>query len=119
MNIPALYTLFLESTGVSTDTRKIDQGNLFFALKGPKFNANDFAAKALEIGASIVVIDEEAFLVENDPRCFDCFTKSIQSSSASVDYSDHRTDRIKWQNDFKGAVERSAKAKIQYASYYR
>ncbi|MFT4859521.1 MAG: UDP-N-acetylmuramoyl-tripeptide--D-alanyl-D-alanine ligase [Algoriphagus sp.] len=70
MNIPALYTLFLESTGVSTDTRKIDQGNLFFALKGPNFNANDFAAKALEIGASVVVIDEEAFLVENDPRYF-------------------------------------------------
>jgi len=70
MNIPALYTLFLESTGVSTDTRKIDKGNIFFALKGPNFNANGFAAKALELGASLVVIDEEAFLVENDPRYF-------------------------------------------------
>jgi UDP-N-acetylmuramoyl-tripeptide--D-alanyl-D-alanine ligase len=70
MNISALYTLFLESTGVSTDTRKIDQGNIFFALKGPNFNANDFAAKALETGASLVVIDEEAYLVEGDKRYF-------------------------------------------------
>jgi UDP-N-acetylmuramoyl-tripeptide--D-alanyl-D-alanine ligase len=70
MNISALYTLFLESTGVSTDTRKIDQGTIFFALKGPNFNANDFAAKALETGASLVVIDEEAYLVEGDKRYF-------------------------------------------------
>jgi len=70
MNISALYTLFLESTGVSTDTRKIGQGNIFFALKGPNFNANDFAAKALETGASLVVIDEEAYLVEGDKRYF-------------------------------------------------
>jgi UDP-N-acetylmuramoyl-tripeptide--D-alanyl-D-alanine ligase len=70
MNIPALYTLFLKSSGVSTDTRKIDQGNIFFALKGPNFNANEFAAKALETGAAVVVIDEAAFLVEDDPRYF-------------------------------------------------
>jgi UDP-N-acetylmuramoyl-tripeptide--D-alanyl-D-alanine ligase len=70
MNIPALYTLFLKSSGVSTDTRKIDQGNIFFALKGPNFNANEFAAKALETGAAVVVIDDPAFLAENDPRYF-------------------------------------------------
>jgi UDP-N-acetylmuramoyl-tripeptide--D-alanyl-D-alanine ligase len=70
MNIPALYTLFLKSSGVSTDTRKIDQGNIFFALKGPNFNANEFAAKALETGAAVVVIDDAAFLAENDPRYF-------------------------------------------------
>ena len=70
MNISALYTLFLKSSGVSTDTRKIDQGNIFFALKGPNFNANEFAAKALETGAAVVVIDEAAFLVEDDPRYF-------------------------------------------------
>ncbi len=47
MNIAILYQLFLKSTGVSTDTRKIEKGNIFFALKGPNFNANEFAAKAL------------------------------------------------------------------------
>lgn len=72
MNLDILYQLFLHSTGVSTDTRKINPGNLFFALKGPSFNANDFAAKALELGASAVVIDEAAYFVEGDERYFIC-----------------------------------------------
>ena len=70
MNIESLYTHFLQSTGVSTDTRKIGQGNIFFALKGPNFNANDFAPKALEAGASLVVVDEQRVIPEGDPRYF-------------------------------------------------
>lgn len=70
MNIAILYQLFLKSTGVSTDTRKIEKGNLFFALKGPNFNANEFAAKALEMGASAVVVDEAAYFEEDDERYF-------------------------------------------------
>ena len=57
----ALLEKFLSSTGVSTDTRKIQIGNLFFALKGPNFNANALAAEALEKGASYAVIDDPAF----------------------------------------------------------
>jgi UDP-N-acetylmuramoyl-tripeptide--D-alanyl-D-alanine ligase len=72
MNLDILYQLYLTSTGISTDTRKISPGNLFFALKGPSFNANDFAAKALEMGASAVVIDEVAYLVEEDKRYVLC-----------------------------------------------
>ena len=70
MNIAILYQLFLKSTGVSTDTRKIEKGNLFFALKGPNFNANEFASKALEMGASAVVVDEAAYFEEDDERYF-------------------------------------------------
>jgi UDP-N-acetylmuramoyl-tripeptide--D-alanyl-D-alanine ligase len=72
MNLDTLYQLYLRSTGVSTDTRKISPGNLFFALKGPSFNANDFAARALEMDASGVVIDESAYLVEDDERYILC-----------------------------------------------
>ncbi|WP_026955323.1 UDP-N-acetylmuramoyl-tripeptide--D-alanyl-D-alanine ligase [Algoriphagus vanfongensis] len=72
MNISILYQLFLKSTGVSTDTRKIEPGNIFFALKGPNFNANEFAPKALEMGASLVVIDEISHFVEDDERYFIC-----------------------------------------------
>jgi UDP-N-acetylmuramoyl-tripeptide--D-alanyl-D-alanine ligase len=72
MNLDTLYQLYLRSTGVSTDTRKISPGNLFFALKGPSFNANDFAARALEMGASAVVIDESGYLVEDDERYILC-----------------------------------------------
>lgn len=70
MNVSILYNLFLKSTGVSTDTRKIDPGNVFFALKGPNFNANEFAPKALEMGASVVVIDDPAYFIEGDERYF-------------------------------------------------
>jgi len=68
--IETLYAIYKNSTGVSTDTRKIEQGNIFFALKGPNFNANAFAAKALEAGASVAVIDEAAYKVEGDERYF-------------------------------------------------
>ncbi|UCS95760.1 UDP-N-acetylmuramoyl-tripeptide--D-alanyl-D-alanine ligase [Echinicola marina] len=68
--ITALYRAYNKSTGVSTDTRKIEEGNLFFALKGPNFNANNLAGKALEAGASAVVIDERQYKVEGDERYF-------------------------------------------------
>src|SRR5688500_11660580 len=67
MEIEKLYQKYLESRQVSTDTRQIPSGAIFFALKGDKFNANEFAAQALEKGASYVVIDEERF--NTDPRC--------------------------------------------------
>jgi UDP-N-acetylmuramoyl-tripeptide--D-alanyl-D-alanine ligase len=70
MNSELLYQHFLKSSGVSTDTRKIDQGNIFFALKGPNFNANSFAAQALETGAALVVVDEAEVIPNNDPRYF-------------------------------------------------
>lgn len=70
MNISILYTLFKNSTGVCTDTRKIEKGNLFFALKGPNFDANAFAPKALEMGASAVVIDDIRYFEEDDERYF-------------------------------------------------
>lgn len=43
------------------DTRKIEEDNVFLAIKGANFNGNDFALKALEAGASIVIIDEVKF----------------------------------------------------------
>ena len=41
-----------------TDTRKLKANDFFFALKGPNFNANTFAFKALEAGAAYCVVDE-------------------------------------------------------------
>jgi UDP-N-acetylmuramoyl-tripeptide--D-alanyl-D-alanine ligase len=59
--IEDLYRHFTASGMVSTDTRKITPGSVFFALKGDKFNANEFAADALEKGAACAVIDEPEF----------------------------------------------------------
>jgi UDP-N-acetylmuramoyl-tripeptide--D-alanyl-D-alanine ligase len=65
MEIEQLYKYYLESRSVSTDTRKILPGSVFFALKGDRFNANEFAAQALEKGASYAVIDEERYATSN------------------------------------------------------
>lgn len=61
MTLEKLYTLFKASAGISTDTRKIEKNTLFFALKGNNFNGNEFAEKALQLGAAYAIIDEEAF----------------------------------------------------------
>ncbi len=58
MQIEVLHKRFLESTGVTTDTRNIGDGNIFFALKGENFNANEFAEEAFNKGAKYVVVDE-------------------------------------------------------------
>jgi UDP-N-acetylmuramoyl-tripeptide--D-alanyl-D-alanine ligase len=58
MSIENLYTKYLASTGITTDTRNIGPGSMFFALKGEKFNANHFAAEALDKGAAYAVVDE-------------------------------------------------------------
>jgi UDP-N-acetylmuramoyl-tripeptide--D-alanyl-D-alanine ligase len=60
----ALYELFLRYPSVQTDTRKLRHGDIFFALKGPAFNGNEFAAKALELGASYAVVDEEQYAAD-------------------------------------------------------
>ncbi|RMB57100.1 UDP-N-acetylmuramoyl-tripeptide--D-alanyl-D-alanine ligase [Dokdonia sinensis] len=61
MEIAQLHKIFLESTGVCTDTRKLLEGNLYVALKGENFNGNVFAKAALAQGASYAVIDEPGF----------------------------------------------------------
>ncbi len=59
MTIPELYTIFKQYPSVQTDTRKLKSGDIFFALKGPNFNANAFAFQALESGAAYAVVDED------------------------------------------------------------
>jgi len=61
MTIEQFYKIFLQHPIISTDTRKIEKGSLFFALKGERFNANTFAEQALEQGAAYVVIDEAPY----------------------------------------------------------
>jgi len=55
--IEDIYNLFLQHPLISTDTRKILPGSLFFALKGEKFDANTFARQAIEAGAAYAIID--------------------------------------------------------------
>ncbi len=61
MTMEELHALFLEHPKICTDTRKITENCLFFALKGPNFNGNAFAQEALEKGAAYAIIDEKEF----------------------------------------------------------
>lgn len=61
MNTAALYEIYLQYPNIQTDTRKLKTGDIFFALKGPNFNGNQFAQQALNAGANFAVIDEPDF----------------------------------------------------------
>lgn len=65
MNISDIHQLFLDATSISTDTRKIEQDSIFFALKGENFDANTFAKDALGKGASFVVIDNPKYKIDH------------------------------------------------------
>ena len=58
MNIQELYSAFKECNGVTTDSRAVQGGEMFFALKGENFDGNEYALKALELGARYAVVDE-------------------------------------------------------------
>lgn len=58
MELNALYQKFKQCSGINTDTRNIDEDSMFFALKGPNFNANMFAATALKNGSKYAVVDD-------------------------------------------------------------
>lgn len=55
MEIKELYNIFRTCSGITTDSRKVQAGTLFFALKGDNFDGNDFVGKALESGAKFAV----------------------------------------------------------------
>lgn len=68
MDINALYAIFRQSTGVTTDSRRCPAGSVFFALRGDTFDGNAFAARALEEGCACAVIDNPAYLPADDSR---------------------------------------------------
>lgn len=61
MNTEDIYQLFIQHPAISTDTRKIVPGSLFFALKGDKFDANTFAEQAIAQGAAYAIIDNPEY----------------------------------------------------------
>jgi UDP-N-acetylmuramoyl-tripeptide--D-alanyl-D-alanine ligase len=61
MTIDTLHSYYLAHPLISTDTRQILTGSIFFALRGPTFNANAFAEEALQKGANYAVIDDAAY----------------------------------------------------------
>lgn len=69
MDVQRLYSAFLECGRVTTDSRVISGGEMFFGLKGENFDGNEYALKALEAGARYAVVDEgSAAATSGDPR---------------------------------------------------
>jgi len=64
MTIAELHFHFLGSTGICTDTRSLEENQIYFALKGENFNGNKFAQQALTSGASLAIIDEKAYATD-------------------------------------------------------
>ena len=79
MEAKTLYSYFLKSSSVITDTRKIEKNALFFCLRGENFNGNKFAKEALQKGAAFVVIDDSEYFKKNSQYILveDCL-KSLQ-----------------------------------------
>ena len=63
METTALYDIYLRHPVIETDTRKLKPGVIFFALSGPNFDGNAFAAEALEKGAAYVVMDNPGLAI--------------------------------------------------------
>ncbi|HRG01978.1 MAG TPA: Mur ligase domain-containing protein, partial [Bacteroidia bacterium] len=60
ISIEELYKLFIVcNQKITTDTRKLENGAIFFALKGENFDANSFAKNAIDGGCAYSIVDNE------------------------------------------------------------
>jgi len=67
MSISGIYKFFIKQPSISTDSRTIQKGDLFFALKGDNFNGNKFINIALNSGASYAITDDIKY--KNNKQC--------------------------------------------------
>ena len=68
MKTEELYKLFQQHPTITTDSRDVPEGSMFFALKGESFNGNAYAKSALEKGAAYAIIDEKEYLEDGNDR---------------------------------------------------
>ena len=60
----SLYNIYLQHPSITTDSRKVDAGQIFFALKGERFDGNQYAAEVLQKGAALAVVDDANVIPE-------------------------------------------------------
>lgn len=68
MKVKEIYSIFQKCTGVTTDSRKCGPGLMFFALKGERFDGNEFVRGALEQGCPYAVMDNPDLYDAQDSR---------------------------------------------------
>ena len=65
-DIDYLYELFLKSTGITTDSRNIEKGNIFFALKGDNKDGHNFVGNVFSKHIKLAVVNESWFRSHKD-----------------------------------------------------
>ena len=78
MTIKILYSIFKKNPIICTDSRKIKDSALFFALKGENFNGNEYATKAIKEGCSYAVIDEKEYHTHPNTILVDNVLETLQ-----------------------------------------
>lgn len=78
MNIKDIYTIYLENSIVTTDSRNVPEGSLFFALKGGNFDGNKYAKSALEKGAKYSIIDDKTVAISDQYILVDDVLTTLQ-----------------------------------------
>ena len=76
--VEKLYNYFLCHSVISTDTRKIKENCIFFALKGLNYDGNKFASKAIEYGAALAIIDNKEYALDQRYLLVDDVLESLQ-----------------------------------------
>ena len=79
MNISLLYEKYLVSRQVTTDSRAVCEGSIFFALKGDNADGNQFAHQALEHGAALCVVDNPQYATDDRCMLVDDSLKTLQA----------------------------------------
>ena len=79
MEIASIYKKFEACASVSTDTRKINKNDMYFALKGANFDGNKFVNKAFESGAKYCVVDDKNAVINDSCILVDDVLSTLQS----------------------------------------
>lgn len=78
MSISELYELFIHHPKVTTDSRNCPKGSMFFALKGEKFDGNQYAEKALSAGCTYAIIDNPHYYIDDRTILVEDSLKTLQ-----------------------------------------
>ena len=79
MTLKELHTIFLKSAGVCTDSRKLVDKQIFFALKGENFDGNKYVEQALSLGCILAVSDDPAWRSEENVFVVDSVLEVLQA----------------------------------------
>jgi UDP-N-acetylmuramoyl-tripeptide--D-alanyl-D-alanine ligase len=78
MNIESLYQLYSKQYKVTTDSRNVPSGSIYFAIQGDRFDGNAFANNALGNGAAYAIIDKKEYFIDERTICVENTLETLQ-----------------------------------------